>query len=241
MSVPFGTITDAYGKLFPVLPECGICLGYISISVKRFTFAWCCLPIVRYSFGMGMVQARQLSDNHLPSSTKHMTSITKQLLSKCQAHLICLTFVWSLIARCLVLLDKGLLSKLFESLAGLRSCGAEWIYRSAPAAADYHLISTHARASGPSVRCEYYSSDNPLQPVCFCKSALLHRTFNLPSPQTTHMPSKDHAFGRQHQTHGNCLVEMVVYGIVPCFILNLDRDTATASHRMFTVATSWHV
>ncbi len=42
----------------------------------------------------------------------------------------------------------------FESLAGLWSCGAERIYRSAPAATDCHWSSPPSRASGPSFRCE---------------------------------------------------------------------------------------
>ena len=41
-----------------------------------------------------------------------------------------------------------------ESLAGLRSYGAEPIYRSSRAATDCHWSGSPARASGPSVRCE---------------------------------------------------------------------------------------
>ncbi len=41
-----------------------------------------------------------------------------------------------------------------ESLAGLRSYGAERIYRSSPAATGCHWSGSPSRAGGPSVRCE---------------------------------------------------------------------------------------
>ncbi len=44
-----------------------------TISVKRQTFAFCCLSITWYLLGMSLVYAFWVLYYHLPSSTKHMT------------------------------------------------------------------------------------------------------------------------------------------------------------------------
>ena len=66
-----------------------------------------------------------------------------------------------------------------QSLGGLRSDGAEWIYRSSPAVTYRGKWTLGIGSTMP--WWDYRSSENLLQPMSFCKYVLHHWTLNLPS------------------------------------------------------------